>query len=164
LRDFRTADVAQTFDSWRRAPGTRTLGGVPEWPARVSEFAFPGPLRDRLVAAVLAGEKTATSSLLVEWEHDGEPLPQAGQLTTVVDSGGSAVGIIELLSAQVIRLGDADLRLAIDEGEGFSSVAQWRAEHERFWNDEVLPTLPAELAPSLNDETLIVVERFRVVG
>jgi uncharacterized protein YhfF len=137
---------------------------MPEWPERVSEFAFPGPLRDRLVAAILAGEKTATSSLLVEWQHEDEPLPQAGELTTVVDSDGRPAGVIELLGAQVIRLGDADLSLARDEGEGFASVAEWRAEHERFWNDEVLPTLPAELAAPLDDEALIVVERFRLVS
>ncbi|MFC4496634.1 hypothetical protein ACFPA8_21115 [Streptomyces ovatisporus] len=29
-----------------------------------AEFAFPGPLRDRLVAAVLDGTRTATASLL----------------------------------------------------------------------------------------------------
>jgi hypothetical protein len=30
----------------------------------VAEFAFPGPLRDQLVAAILAGEKTTTSGLV----------------------------------------------------------------------------------------------------
>jgi hypothetical protein len=29
-------------------------------------LAFPGPLRDRLVAAVLSGEKVSTSGLLLE--------------------------------------------------------------------------------------------------
>ncbi|HEX5993959.1 MAG TPA: hypothetical protein VFY84_02325 [Jiangellales bacterium] len=29
------------------------------------EFAFPGPLRDKLVAAVLDGTKTATTGLLI---------------------------------------------------------------------------------------------------
>lgn len=30
----------------------------------ISEYAFPGPLRDQLVAAILAGEKTATAVLV----------------------------------------------------------------------------------------------------
>jgi hypothetical protein len=29
------------------------------------EFAFPGPLRDRLVAAILDGTKTSTTGLLI---------------------------------------------------------------------------------------------------
>jgi uncharacterized protein YhfF len=33
-------------------------------------------MRDRLVAAVLRGEKTAAGSLLAEWEADREPLPR----------------------------------------------------------------------------------------
>jgi uncharacterized protein YhfF len=33
---------------------------------RICEFGFPGPLRDRLVDAVLSGVKTATSSLLAD--------------------------------------------------------------------------------------------------
>jgi uncharacterized protein YhfF len=33
-------------------------------------------MRDRLVAAVLRGEKTATSSLLADLEIEGEPLPR----------------------------------------------------------------------------------------
>jgi uncharacterized protein YhfF len=31
-------------------------------------------MRDRLVAAVLAGEKVATSSLLLQYADEGEPL------------------------------------------------------------------------------------------
>jgi uncharacterized protein YhfF len=127
----------------------------------VCEFAFPGPLRDRLVAAVLSGEKTATSALLIEWEVDGGPLPIAGDLQSVVDSDAQPVGVIELLAVEVIRLGDADLRLAVAEGEGFASVTQWRAGHERFWTDEVLPTLP-DAAP-LSDDTRVVVQWFRLV-
>ena len=32
----------------------------------VVEFAFPGPLRDQLVAAILAGEKTTTTGLVAD--------------------------------------------------------------------------------------------------
>jgi uncharacterized protein YhfF len=99
---------------------------------RVCEFGTPGSLRDRLVVAVLAGEKTATSSLLSEWESEGETLPVAGELQAVVNSDARPVAIIELLGVDVIRLGDADLQLALDEGEGFRSITDWRQAHERF--------------------------------
>lgn len=129
----------------------------------VIAFAFPGPLRDQLVAAVLSGKKTATSALAIEWELEGAPLPGVGQRFTVVDSDEQPVGVIETTSVEVIRLGDVDLRLAHDEGEDFEDVAQWRADHERFWNDEVIPTLPDGAVPRLTDETEILVTRFRLV-
>jgi uncharacterized protein YhfF len=129
--------------------------------AGVTLFGPPGPMRDRLVTAVRRGEKTASSSLLVEWEADREPLPAAGDRLTVIDSDESPVALIELLAVDVIRLGDADLSLARDEGEGFESVAEWREAHERFWSDEVIPELPNGL--TLSDDTEVVVERFRLV-
>jgi uncharacterized protein YhfF len=92
------------------------------------------------------------------------PLTRGPTLRRPADSDGRRVGIIETLAVDVIRLGDADLRLAVAEGEGFESVAHWRAEHERFWNDEVLPTLPAEAAVPLSDETRVVVQRFRLTS
>jgi uncharacterized protein YhfF len=41
----------------------------------VAEFGFPGPLRDKLVEAVLSGEKTATTGLLAAYEYEGEAVP-----------------------------------------------------------------------------------------
>ena len=32
----------------------------------IAAFGFPGPLRDRLIAAILAGTKTSTSTTFVE--------------------------------------------------------------------------------------------------
>jgi uncharacterized protein YhfF len=130
---------------------------------RICRFGTPGPLRDRLVEAVLRGEKTATTSLLAEWEADRERVPRPGERQTVIDSDERPVAVIELTAADVIRLGDADLSLARDEGEGFKTVAEWRREHERFWRERVIPRLPAPLAVPLTDDTQIVVERFRLV-
>lgn len=132
-------------------------------PPGICAFAFPGPLRDRLVDAVLRGVKTATSSLLVEWELDGDPLPVAGERQTVIDSDGRPVGVIEIVSVDVIGLGDVDLEFAIAEGEGFESVAQWREDHERFWLEQVAPALGDGVDVVLTDATPVVAERFRLV-
>ena len=147
----------------RKPPLARRLSFFLTRMDQICEFGFPGPLRDRLVDAVLRGEKIATSSLLVEWEEDGEPLPQAGERQTVVDSEGRPVAVIEIVAVDVIRLADADLRLAVEEGEGFGSVAEWREAHERFWNDEVKPQLRGGSAWQLDDDTRVVVERFRLL-
>ena len=126
------------------------------------ELGTPGPMRNRLVSAVLAGEKVATSSLLDQYEDQGEPLPVAGERRAMIGSSGEVVALVEVVEVSVIRLGDADERLAHDEGEGFRSVAEWRAAHEDFWRREVLPELRRPRA--LDDDTEVVVERFRVLG
>lgn len=105
-------------------------------------FAFPGPERDRLVDAVLRGEKTATSSLLAQWEADGEVLPAVGDRRAVLGSDNRPVAVVELTAIATIRLGDADLSLAQEEGEGFRTVTEWRREHERFWREHVIPGCP----------------------
>jgi uncharacterized protein YhfF len=126
-------------------------------------FAFPGPDRDRLVTAVLKGEKTATSSLLAEWMLDDQELPAVGDRREVLDSDDHPVAIIETTAVDVIRLGDVDIALAHDEGEGFQSVAEWREAHLRFWTEEVIPRLPPEMAGPLTDRAQVVVVRFRLV-
>jgi hypothetical protein len=47
------------------------------------ELAFPGPERDRGVAAILAGTKTALTGLLQILDHAGEPVPKPGQRFSV---------------------------------------------------------------------------------
>ncbi len=54
--------------------GPTDAAGLP-----TAEFAFPGRLRDRLVAAILDGSKTSTTGLAVEYELEDEPLPQVGR-------------------------------------------------------------------------------------
>ncbi|SCG80211.1 hypothetical protein GA0070609_6308 [Micromonospora echinaurantiaca] len=56
-----------------------------------AEFAFPGPLRDKLVSAILSGAKTSTTALLVGYERANEPLPEVGQRSAVVDSADRLV-------------------------------------------------------------------------
>ena len=125
----------------------------------LAEFAFPGPLRDKLVAAILSGAKTTTTALAAGYID--EPLPVAGEVSAVVDSDGRRVAAIETTDVRVLRLADVDLRHALDEGEGDRTVAQWRAGHEQFWNS---PEVLAELGDdfTLDDDTQVVTERFRL--
>ncbi|MFF2950678.1 ASCH domain-containing protein [Kitasatospora sp. NPDC057965] len=131
---------------------------------RVDEFAFPGPLRDRLVGAVLSGAKTSTTGLLTEYERENAPLPQAGTRGAVVDSTGRIVAVIENTEVRVVPLGEVDLRHALDEGEGYASVAEWRAGHERFWHSAELRASLGDPAFTVDDTTPVVLERFRLVA
>ena len=127
------------------------------------EFAFPGPLRDQLVAAVLSGAKTATTGLVLEYERENEPLPEVGQLLAVVDSADRRIAAIELTQVRVIRLADVDLQHALDEGEGDESVAEWRAGHEKFWHSAEVRAELGDPHFTVNDDTLVLAQRFRLV-
>ena len=129
----------------------------------VAEFAFPGPLRDQLVGAILGGTKTTTTGLLVQYEHQGSPLPRAGQRQAVVDSAGNRVAVIELTAVRVIRLADVDLAHALGEGEGYTSVTEWRAGHEEFWHSVEVRAELDDPGFAVDDDTLLVAEEFRLV-
>ncbi|NUT35801.1 MAG: ASCH domain-containing protein [Hamadaea sp.] len=127
------------------------------------EFGFPGPLRDKLVTAILSGAKTTTSALALGYERENEPLPTPGQRLAVVDSQDRRVAAIELTDVRVIRLADVDLQHAVDEGEGDESVAQWRAGHEEFWHSAEVREELGDPGFTVDDDTLVVAQRFRLV-
>ena len=119
-----------------------------------AKFAYPGPLRDRLVAAILDGAKTATTSLLADYEREGVALPESGARSVVVDSADRPVAVIEVTSVRVVPLKDVDLAHVVAEGEADATVVAWRAAHERFWRSG---------GSTVDDRTLVVLERFRLV-
>jgi len=128
-------------------------------------LAFPGPLRDELTAFALAGTKTTTAGLLAEMEAEGEALPLPGTRDVLLDSDERPVAVIETEECRVVRLADVDDRHAIDEGEGYADAGEFRVAHERFWNgylDDLRTTL-GDPAFVLDDDTLVVLQRFRVV-
>jgi uncharacterized protein YhfF len=127
------------------------------------ELAFPGPLRDQLVAAVLDGSKTSTTGLVVDYEHEGEPLPVAGDRFVVIDSDESPVAVIEYTEVRVVPLAQVDLAHAVDEGEGDTSVAGWRANHEQFWHSEQMRAALDDPGFTVDDATLAVLQRFRLI-
>lgn len=128
-----------------------------------AEFAFPGPLRDELVAAILGGAKTSTTALLADYEHNHEPLPEVGERFAVVDSRDLPVAVIEVTQVRVVPLADVDLAHVIDEGEGDTSIAGWRTGHEGFWHSAEVRESLGDPDFTVDDSTLVVLERFRLV-
>ncbi|MEV4253345.1 DUF664 domain-containing protein [Spirillospora sp. NPDC049652] len=127
------------------------------------EFAFPGPLRDKLVAAVLSGAKTSTTGLVAAYEAEGEPLPEVGRRGVVVDSAERDVAVLETVAVDTVRLADVGWEHARDEGEGHRSVAEWRAAHEDFWHGAEVRAAMGDPGFTVDDDTLVVVQRFRLV-
>jgi uncharacterized protein YhfF len=94
-------------------PAGTDLGSLPK-----CEFAFPGPLRDRLVAAILDGSKTSTTAVLADYELNREALPEVGRREAVVDSDDQPVAVIEQTELRVVPLARVDL--------GFRLIADLR--------------------------------------
>jgi uncharacterized protein YhfF len=110
-------------------------------------------LRRNLVGAVLRGEKTATAGLRSDYApHTDEPLPEPGQRFALLDFDNQRVAVVETTEVRIVPAGEIDLEFARDEGEGFETVEDWRSAHERFWAEH-----------EIDDDTLIVAERFRLV-
>jgi uncharacterized protein YhfF len=130
----------------------------------VFEFSFPGLLRDRLVAAVLDGSKTSTTGLLRGYEVANLPLRDVGSRSVVVDSEGHEVAIVEITSVRVVPLVEVDLAHVLDEGEGLTSVAEWRAVHEEGWHSRAERTELGDPAFTVDDNTPLVLQRFRLVA
>jgi uncharacterized protein YhfF len=120
-------------------------------------------LRDQLIEAILAGTKTSTTSLKLEYEHQHVSLPRVGDRSALIDSQGQLVAVLETTSVRVVPLAEVDLAHARDEGEGYETVAQWRAVHESFFHS---PELRAALGGpdfTTDDTTPVVLERFEVI-
>jgi uncharacterized protein YhfF len=128
----------------------------------VLELAFPGPERDSGVAAILVGEKTALTGLLQILEHAGEPVPQPGTRFSVLDSAGQPTAVIELTEVRVVPIGMVDDDYARAEGRGYADAAEWRRAHEDFFRSEGV-TAFLGATPAIDDDTLVVTERFRLI-
>jgi uncharacterized protein YhfF len=129
----------------------------------ISEFVFPGPLRDRLISAILDGRKVTTTSLALEYEIEREPLPSEGQRSVVVDSNNQPVCVIETAEVLIVPLGEVGYEHVVDEGEGYATVSDWRAAHENFWRSKEMTASLGDSTFILDDATLVVLERFRVI-
>jgi uncharacterized protein YhfF len=129
----------------------------------IVEFAFPGPLRDQLVGAILAGAKTTTASLREEYAREGAALPAVGAEEVVVDSDERPVAVIRTRDVQVVRLADVTDEHARGEGESYPDAAAWREGHEEFWTSIEFIAALGEPRIAIDDDTEVVCETFEVV-
>lgn len=135
-------------------------------PAALS-FGYPGDggLGDRLLAAVLRGEKTATSSLAVEY-LSGDPLPRVGERLRLADHDGRTHGVVETTRVTITPLHLVGDDVAAAEGEGFTDAEHWRRDHVAFW-EEIADVVRADAGDSewrLRDAEPVVVHWFRLLG
>jgi uncharacterized protein YhfF len=121
---------------------------LPRW-----SFGDSAQLADELLALVLKGHKTATCGALWQYERDGVAVPQAGELSIVLDGDHHPRCVIETVDVQIKRFDQVDAQFASDEGEGDRSYAYWRDAHETYFRRQ----------GQFSTDMLVVCERFRVI-
>lgn len=140
------------------------LYGAKPQVATTGEYAFPGPLRNKLVAAILRGEKTATASLFEEYGRATEPLPKIGDLEVVIDSDEKPVCLARVTDVHCEPFGNVSDEHAIAEGEGFADAEAWRIAHREFW---MSPEFIADMGDPeviISDDTAVVLVSMEVIA
>jgi uncharacterized protein YhfF len=118
-----------------------------------------GPeMADELGGLIARGTKTATCSSLWEWEAEGGPLPQVGDLTVVLDGQGVPMCIIETTEVCIRKFNDVDDDFAWEEGEGDRSLSYWQEAHRSFFS-RALP----KIGLTFSVDMPLVCERFRTI-
>ncbi len=150
MKPLTPADPAAVEAFWH---ATGPTGPVPEaW-----AFGDHAELADELLALVLAGTKTATASSLWDIEADGDPVPQVGDLSIVLDGAGQPRALIRTTQVRIVPFIDVDAEHARLEGEGDLTLSHWREAHEAFFRRTATGDRGF-------DETMpVVCERFEVV-
>lgn len=82
---------------------------------------------------VLAGTKTATSSVEADYSRAGEPLPEANALGILCDGAGRPVALVRTDAVDVVPFDAVDEEWAAEEGEG--DLATWRSDHLSLLED-----------------------------
>ena len=150
---------------WERARLRARVGQLDVVTGKTVASAVPPPawsfgdsprVADELLALVLAGRKTATSSSLPEYEAGGEPLPRVGELSILLDGAGRPRALIRTTHVETVPFGQVTAEFAAAEGEGDRSLESWRGEHRRYFRR----VLGSE---GFDDATPVVCERFELL-
>lgn len=121
-------------------------------------FGTSAEAANELALLVLAGTKTATSSLLWEYEGTDRRVPRAGDLSIVTDGDGRPVCVIETTEIAIIPFRDVDARFAWDYGEEDRTLAWWTTA---MWAS--YEGICAALGRDPSETMPLVCEQFRVV-
>jgi len=133
---------------------TRITYDLPEcW-----SFGHGAQMADKLGGLVVDGVKTATCSLLYEYEVEGEEIPRPGDFSIVLNGHGLPLCLIETIGVQIKHFRDVDAQFAHDEGEGDRSLEYWREEHTHYFTRTY-----ESLGSTFQEDIQVVCERFRLL-
>lgn len=155
---------SETAEFWEAARGHAGLGDIAVV-GGVSAAAGVAPaawsfgdnpeIADRLLALVLAGTKTATSSALSDYDEDGQ-LPAVGELSIILDGQGRPGALVRTTEVEVVAFDDVTEDFAAAEGEDDRSIESWRREHTAYFTRTLA-------VPSVPSGFQVVTERFELL-
>ncbi|MFM2321842.1 MAG: hypothetical protein RL612_989 [Actinomycetota bacterium] len=109
--------------AWKRIDGLRTI-----------EFGTVGSSRTALLDFIFNGNKRATAGLLEhDYEAEGEPIEQLGEVLVVLDNDFQEAGRIRATRVEVTTFAEVPDEFALAEAEGDLNAADFRASHRDFW-------------------------------
>ena len=100
------------------------------------KFCGGGIFADELANLVLAGIKTATSSMRLAYEIAGENLPSAGTYSVILFDNDEAACIIRNTKVTVAPFDQVSAEHAYREGEDDRSLEKWREVHRRAFTPD----------------------------
>ena len=95
---------------------------------------------------ILEGRKTATSSLLCEYEQNDKPLPYVGALSVVEDGERKPVCIVRTMRIEVVSFGEVDAQFAREYGEGYRTLEGWRKMSCNCYSNDTTVSSPPTAA------------------
>jgi len=122
------------------------------------EFGNTAEMADDLGDLVKRGVKIATASLAWAYQADGEPYPEVGELSIILDGRGDPMCIIETTDVEVLAFNAVDEKHAYEEGEGDRSLDYWREVHWAFFAEEC-----KSIGREPTEDMSVVCERFRLI-
>lgn len=105
---------------------------------------------DEVAKRVIDGIKTATCANL---DDEGEPEP--GEIFVIVDGRNNPVCAVKLTEVKQVPFDLVTEQHAWEEGEGDRTLASWRTEHQRFFEEYEMfsPNMPLLLMKFVLIET-----------
>jgi uncharacterized protein YhfF len=133
VTELAPVDVQAAHELWRDYAVAHPAATAGEESPSVERFGDNPALCEQLLGLVLDGTKTATSTLVAEFEHEGVPLPRIGSHWIACDSAGRPRAILRSTELRLGTIDGVDAEFASDEGEDDRSRDSWLVEHEKFW-------------------------------
>ena len=121
-------------------------------------YGYP-EVADEILAALLRGDKRATTGLKCLYELEKEPLPQEGQYSVILDSRGLPHCITRITKIEITKFRDISEKYAFIEGEGDKSLAYWRDAHREVFTRECREDFQMDFSEDME----CVCEYFEVV-
>ncbi|MGJ3509636.1 ASCH domain-containing protein [Enemella sp. A6] len=112
---------------------------------------------DALLELVLNGTKTATASLLSDYDAEEDPVPEVGTMGIVLDGAGHPRALVATTAVRIVEFDRVPAEHAHAEGEGDRSLDYWRRVHREFFSTHSLG------GAELPGDAPVVLEEFRLL-